>query len=235
MGQRKCADCHRVYSRCWWLPSSSSGLTVEVCSVDFFQILPILRSESFAVLHHDVLELCSSLVLRLHGSFAGIVHVLQDILDRTLPADFRQKLFASWPFGKSLRCLAGHNMLADVHDTTMYFDDRIRSRCASPFSLSSLLRSRHLELDVRRHVCDVCGASKVIGIDAKTGFTTSVCSHATGDTAPFPLVGVQLQRGCCALPSLRKSVSVPTTCPPLPRSRRSSCPQNQSCACTPGG
>ena len=189
-----------------WRPAASCGLTLsaELSSVDSFQYYPYLAHNHLRCYTMTFLSCVLLWNSRLHESFSGIVHVLQDILHRTLLADFRQKLFTTWLFWKLLRCITCSRMCMTLQVPFPIPPSRIICseaclRRVTPRKLSASMRKR-----ASPRLC------------ARMQPETRLLSRWWASNSSVVVV-LCLRLG---------NVSVPATCPPLPLLRLSAVPLN---------
>ena len=199
-----CAGCGSRFSGCWMLPGSGGLRLATQCSdIEPFLVQPARSSRSIAATDPVLLRLCSSLVVRLHGSFAGIVKVIRDMSGEEVSHQLRNELFHGWMCWCVLGLLSPTRSFSALQAPTFFVPHHLRSKQQEWLAaVLPLLQERHAEVYLRQHQCDVCREASTIGFDVKVGFSSALCTFAHGGEKRYPLVHQSVAYGCTQRPAV---------------------------------
>ena len=201
--EKGCPTCGLVFNGCWVLPPTG-GLRLAACPSpkDPFLIQPVREPRSIAAVELQLLHLCSSLVVRLHGSFAGIVKVLGDMSGSPLSQPLRNELFHAWLGWMSVTLLSPTRHFVALQEPA-FFVSHHRGPCRSQWlaAVLPLLQQRHWDLYIREHSCETCRRGCSIGFDVKVGFSAALCAVRAGGDLSFPFVRQTVHHGCTNRPA----------------------------------
>ena len=163
---------------------------------DVVQFLAKPRADSLAFVDAWFLELCTSLVVRLRGSFIGVVQVLQDMISAQVPAGFRQELFCLWLWWRTCEIL-GQEHMQSLADIPFIFSHNVRDSIRTWLDqVCVLLEANHLHRWTRSHLCSLCSHLRTVGLDGKVAVSAPLCAHTPGGLEEVSSVGVQILHGC---------------------------------------
>lgn len=199
-----CAGCDARFSGCWMLPDAGGlRLAAQPSAAEPFLVQPARSARSIAAIDPALLRLCSSLVVRLHGSFAGIVKVIRDLSGADVSHQLRNELFHAWMCWSVLGLLSPTHSFSALQEASFFVSHHLRSKQQAWLAaVLPCLRQRHGEVYLRQHRCDACSHASTIGFDVKVGFSSALCKYAGGGERQYPLVGQQVAYGCTQRPAV---------------------------------
>ena len=211
MQQRQCRQCETLHTGCWRV--APNGCLLLACcpsTGDPFQIQPHsaahARGGGATCVDLEVLRLCSSLVLRLHGSFSGILRVLRDMSGASLSLGLRNELLHAWMLWRLVDLLSADRLSTDLACIGFTVSHHRRQLLLQGLrDVQPILRDYFLDVYSRQHTCDVCSQTSSVGLDVKVGFASALCAHgcSAGGVRPYPLVNLSVSFGCVARPAVR--------------------------------
>ena len=209
MQQRQCRQCETLHTGCWRV--APNGCLLLACcpsTGDPFQIQPHsaahARGGGATCVDLEVLRLCSSLVLRLHGSFSGILHVLRDMSGASVSLGLRNELLHAWMLWRLVDLLSADRLSPDLACIGFTVSHHRRQLLLQGLrDVQPILRDYFLDVYSRQHTCDVCSQTSSVGLDVKVGFASALCGCSAGGVRPYPLVNLSVSFGCVARPAVR--------------------------------
>lgn len=197
-----CRGCDARFSGCWILPVSGGlQLAMQPSETEPFLVQP--ARSAIAAIEPALLRLCSSLVVRLHGSFAGIVKVIRDMSGTDVSHQLRNELFHGWMCWSVLGLLYSARSLPALQAAAFFVSHHLRAKQQEWLgAVLPLLKERHAEKYLRQHRCDVCRQASTIGFDVKVGFSSALCKYAHGGQKTYPLVQQSIAYGCTQRPAV---------------------------------